>query len=325
MTKQLKIVIGVLSALVLFVSASFVFKSDKKDDDFVSFENEVKDEGFSYEDLMESQKGNSFEIDNNIEYSNYEEQKEEQPITEDDIYGNENSELALEMQRKILEAEAERIKKASLQQQSNQNYGSQKYVNQTTSNIPIKKELSKEEKYLQYLERLEKEQENVNPNVNVGQNKKNKGRLVLNATIYDDQYVLPGDRLDLVLSKDAVVRGKKFTRGTPIYAYISISENRVLLEIKNIQGHILPIKAHDPEDYLEGLYSTRAGELWKEFKQSQKDKANKEAEESVIKKTKSQILGAAINDLAGFFKKLRLKKERKILLANDHKVLLYIE
>jgi len=332
---RIKVIAGSIFGLVLVLGVTLlpIWGDDeqKTDDGFDTVPKLSQDDAFSIDDMTsfknddytikEDTEEPSSSIDNMLDRINAQKQKEkEEIVTEDDIYENENSESTLAIQETIKALEAQKL---ALQRTSN--------TSNTTTQAPphrvvpkeVKPELTEEEKQLAYIERLEKAKNFVNDNINEVVEKFES--VTIEAVVYEDQFVLPGDRLEMVLSKDVNIRGKSFPRGTPVFAMVEIRENRVLLDIQNIQGTSYSVFAHDPQDFREGLYSTRAGELWKEYKQAQKDRANEEASSEIVKSTKSKILGSAFKDLATFFKNKRLRKDRKIPVLNDDKVLLKIK
>ncbi|WP_159439394.1 conjugative transposon protein TraM [Tenacibaculum agarivorans] len=291
--------------------------------DFPSFENEIDENSFTYEDLMNSEKGNTFSTEDANDF--YTQQTTEQtPITEDDIYANENSDAALQMQKAIQELEAERRR---IERQNTiaiagaQNTSTPATIDITSERKTSKPALSEEEKHLQYLERLEKDELSKS-----AISKSNSPEFItVRAVIFGDQYILPTDRLELILNEPLTIKGKTFLSGTSLFAYISINQTRVMLDIANIEGVPLEIRSYDAYDYREGIYSKRAGELWRAYKQAQEDTAREEASEAISESTGNRLLGNAIRDVGSFFKSLKLRKQEKILLHNDHQVNLKIK
>ncbi|KKN14147.1 hypothetical protein LCGC14_0999040, partial [marine sediment metagenome] len=88
----------------------------------------------------------------------------------------------------------------------------------------------------------------------------------IRATVYGDQFILPNENVRLLLMEDMVLEKKRFKKNTFIYAMASIKGNRVFLDIDNIEHHPVNLSVKDFNDGREGIYSTRAGELWREYK-----------------------------------------------------------
>lgn len=329
MNKQtrIKIIGGTLLGLLLILAIASmpIWGDDQEEDNFNDVVPKIsQDESFSIEDMTSFNNDDNYTIEapptTDLVQSKADSlldrihnESNDSVITEDDIYKNEESEENLLVQQKIQELEAERLRLASQQ-------------NVAISSIPkvVPPELSAAEKRLEYLKRLRKEREAYDKRTLSNNNNPTKELLQVKAIIYGDQYVMPNDRLELMLSEKITYNGKTFKKGTPVFAYISINESRVMLDIRNIVGEPMEIRSYDSYDYREGIYSTRAGELWRAYKDQQTDNANNETSDRIGNSTKSKLVSGAIKDLGDFFRGMKLKKNRKILLLNDHKVTLKI-
>lgn len=146
--------------------------------------------------------------------------------------------------------------------------------------------------------------------------------IAFRASIYQDQYILPGDRVTLVLNNDLIYNNKRFPKGTFIYAFATMGQSRVFLEVDNIAHVPIVLIAQDITDGRTGLYSTRAGELWLEYKDEFQDDTNQEFADAASDVTSSSLVGSALRGLASFFKKKKIRKKDKILLVNDHELIL---
>ena len=106
------------------------------------------------------------------------------------------------------------------------------------------------------------ETNNPNPPSLLSEKSTPKSNLVqAKVKVYRDQFVLPDDRVQLIVSEDFKYDGKIIPKNTFFYALASVQGNRVLLDTDNI-NHI-PIRAtlKDFRDGMEGIYSERAGGL----------------------------------------------------------------
>jgi hypothetical protein len=61
-------------------------------------------------------------------------------------------------------------------------------------------------------------------------------------------------RLQMRLSKDALINGITVLRNTPIYGFVSFQPNRTLIEIENINHKPVKLNAYDLQDGSEGIY-----------------------------------------------------------------------
>ena len=125
----------------------------------------------------------------------------------------------------------------------------------------------------------------------------------------------------MVLTKSFRHGGKTFEKGTPIYADLNINKSRVLFEITNIAHVPLKVEVRDIRDGRIGMYSTRAGELWKRY---EAEAINRTAQSVGDEITTNRILSSSIDAISGFFQKKRLKENEKILLLNDQELIVYI-
>lgn len=142
------------------------------------------------------------------------------------------------------------------------------------------------------------------------------------ASIYEDQRILPGDRVKLVLQKDLVYNQKLFPKGTFIYAFADVNQSRVLLDIDNIAHIPLKLVAKDITDGRVGIYSTDAGKLWLKYKDQAQANANDQLASDIARGSSSTLLGTAIRGLASFFKSSQIRERDRILLVNNHEVIL---
>ncbi|PRX56256.1 conjugative transposon protein TraM [Flagellimonas meridianipacifica] len=147
---------------------------------------------------------------------------------------------------------------------------------------------------------------------------------VFRAAVYRDQFILPGDNVELILLEDMVLGGKFFKKNTFIYALASIQGNRVLLDIDNINHVPVQVTVKDYRDGREGIYNKRAGELWREFSAGIGDDALQEVSNSVVNDS-GGLVRDMVSEVGTFLRNKRLKQRDRILLINDHEVLLLME
>ena len=61
-------------------------------------------------------------------------------------------------------------------------------------------------------------------------------------------------RLQMRLSKDALINGNTVRKNTPIYGFVSFKPNRTIIEIENINHKAVKLNAFDLQDGSEGIY-----------------------------------------------------------------------
>lgn len=151
-----------------------------------------------------------------------------------------------------------------------------------------------------------------------------KPRLIVKAAVYRDQFILPDDNVELILLEDLVHEGKRFEKNTFIYALASIRGNRVLLDIDNIDHAPITITTKDFRDGREGLYSKRAGELWKDFKAEVENDVIATVADGISEQSGGMVREMT-REVGAFLRNKRIKERNRILLVDDRKVLLVVE
>lgn len=141
------------------------------------------------------------------------------------------------------------------------------------------------------------------------------------ATVYGDQFILPNENVRLLLMEDMVYANKSFAKNTFIYAMATIKENRVYLDIDNVEHHPVNLSVKDFNDGREGIYSTRAGELWREYKANASSNLLTGATEELTSGSPDLVTDIA-RGLGSFFRKKKLREKEKILLIDDYELLL---
>lgn len=143
----------------------------------------------------------------------------------------------------------------------------------------------------------------------------------LRASVYQDQFVLPGDEVELILTEEASYNGKILPKNTIVYALVSINKNRVLLEATNINHVPMDLHAKDLADGMAGIRSQRAGELWTQSSGELQTDAYRDITAEATQES-GRIVRGVMRSLGDFFRKKKLGKRDKILLVNDHQIIL---
>ena len=142
------------------------------------------------------------------------------------------------------------------------------------------------------------------------------------ASIYRDQFVLPGDRVTLILKEEVYFGGKHFPKNTFVYATSNIQGSRLLLEVTNINNERISLAAIDQEDGMLGLHNNRAGELLQEFKAGVQQRSVNELSELTGEATDLPLAKNLLRSFGNFFTKKKYKQRDKILLVNGDRVFL---
>lgn len=163
----------------------------------------------------------------------------------------------------------------------------------------------------------------------IGENTDNASALQkplnIRAVFYLDQFVLPGDRVRLILPKEVVIGDKRYPKGTDIYANVSISKSRVLLDIKNINHTTVDLVAKDIEDGSIGIYNEQAGKLWREYQKDLQEDLVNQVGNDIRTQTNNNLIAGTITSFSSFFAKKKYTEREKVLLLNDHEVILTIK
>lgn len=152
--------------------------------------------------------------------------------------------------------------------------------------------------------------------------KKNTKSILINAAIYRDQFILPGNRVTLILKEDIQLNGRSFPKNTFVYATANIQGSRILLEVSNLANMPIVLMAIDQEDGMVGLHNERAGELLAEFKADIQNQGIHELSTSVGETVDIPLAQNLIRSFGTFFRKNKYKQRDKILLVNGDRVFL---
>lgn len=142
------------------------------------------------------------------------------------------------------------------------------------------------------------------------------------AAIYRDQFILPGNRVTLILKEDVFLQGRKLPKNTFVYAVSNIQGSRVLLEVTNISNLQIHLMAKDQQDGMIGLHNERAGELLLEFKADAEQQGVNELSEAVGDMVETPLAKNLVRSFGNFFQKKKYKQQDKILLVNGDRVFL---
>ena len=85
-------------------------------------------------------------------------------------------------------------------------------------------------------------------------NFKPKSNIKIKAEVNGTQTLRSGDRLELILTQDAIIEGELFPKNTLLYGFVSLQLNRVHLKITHINSVPVILKAFDLQDNNEGIY-----------------------------------------------------------------------
>ena len=170
-------------------------------------------------------------------------------------------------------------------------------------------------------ERLSRSQDYSAPYSQVS-NDSNGSTISIDVAIYRDQFILPGDRVTLILKQNTTFMGHMFPKNTFVYATSKIQGSRVLLEITNIENVRLALVAKDHQDGMIGLHNDRAGELMQEFNADLQEQAINEVSEMAGEITEMPFAKNTARSFGNFLKKKKYKQRDKILLVNGDRLFL---
>ncbi|UGU15422.1 conjugative transposon protein TraM [Sinomicrobium kalidii] len=77
---------------------------------------------------------------------------------------------------------------------------------------------------------------------------------VIHAVVHDAQTVKTNSRLELRLTGEAIINDRKIPKNTLVYGFVKLKENRVMINITNINHQPVHLKAYDLQDGNEGIY-----------------------------------------------------------------------
>lgn len=145
------------------------------------------------------------------------------------------------------------------------------------------------------------------------------------ASVYRDQFILPGNRVTLILREDLHYKDRKIPKNTFVFATANIKQSRVLLDVKNIGEFQIDLKAKDEEDGRLGIYNERAGELLMEFYGEMEQGILQDFSKELSNNLDTPMTNNAIRAFGNFFGQKKRKNRDEILLMNGHKVYLVLK
>ena len=151
-------------------------------------------------------------------------------------------------------------------------------------------------------ERLSRSQDYSAPYVE-SSNKPVVSSISIDAAIYRDQFILPGNRVTLILREDVRYNGRLLPKNTFVFAKSNLQGSRVLLEVTNIDNVKIPLQAIDQEDGMVGLHNERAGELLSEFTADIQGQGINELSEAVGEFSDTPIGRNLVRSFGNFFQR----------------------
>ena len=160
------------------------------------------------------------------------------------------------------------------------------------------------------------------PNESVSQHSALLANIRAKATVYRDQFVVPGSRVTLILREELRVADRIFPKNTFVYATVNIQGSRLLMDISNIGNFPIALKAYDQEDGGLGIYNERAGKLLTEFYADVEEGAVGDISRELSNGIDLPMTENAIRAFGKFFSNKKKKDRDEILLINGYKVFL---
>lgn len=126
------------------------------------------------------------------------------------------------------------------------------------------------------------------------------------------QTVRQNFRLEMRLTEEATINGKRLPKNAPIYGFVKFQPNRTMISIEHINHQPVKLTAHDYQDGSEGIY----------------------IENSFRAEVRQQLVGDAINDIniAGVpqvsgIKKLFQRNNRnvRVMITDNYKLILKLK
>lgn len=343
--KHYKIIVLVVIGLISFISL-MVSRSDGSTEAPISSEIPLskKDHDFSYDEVTKAyesaNKNGRLNNRNNTEVNPFTDPNANDSDNVFDLqqtqhrssnakssptnsnYSAENDPKMIELQKQIELLEAKNKGK-------NTQVPQREYTNQSNVNTaPVKTKEQLELEYRQMLIQAKQLKKNQSQDYSATEEVVNTvsnslpSSLEFKVEIYKDQFILPGDRVTMLLTEPISYKGNSFEKNTFIYGVANISSNRIMINVTNINHIPVNLVAKDITDGNIGLYSKRAGELWSEFRKEADSGVTDEVSNEITRQTKIPLVGTTIKAFSNFFKKKRYRQHDKIPLFDDSKIIL---
>lgn len=199
-----------------------------------------------------------------------------------------------------------------------------------STDVPVTNGPSETEKRIEYRKMLQRAREERRsgsqdfsaPNESVPQHSALLADIRAKATVYRDQFVVPGSRVTLILREELKVADRIFPKNTFVYATVNIQGSRLLMDISNIGNFPIALKAYDQEDGGLGIYNERAGKLLTEFYADVEEGAAGDISRELSNGIDLPMTENAIRAFGKFFSNKKRKDRDEILLINGYKVFL---
>ncbi|WP_289034987.1 conjugative transposon protein TraM [uncultured Flavobacterium sp.] len=301
---------------------------------FFSKESEKnKNEKSTSADINVSVRDTTFKERGDV-YSSYE-KKVKKVETDEDFFKSGTEEMKQALNNPVtaggkteedLQRMADSILKAN---QTKVNYGNsnpKKTINYS-SNYTSAPKVDREKLRQEEIERFQKKSKSSFDEFFEGANSKTKSSASVNqssqkplpsdamiyAVISGDQVIKNKDRVTLKLTQDALIHGEIYRKNTFIYAIAKFTQNRVNLEISNINQKQVSLIAQDAMDGNTGIYI--------EGESLVAETANEAAQDGVNNiNVKGIPVGRTIQRLVS-----KKQKESRVQLLNNYKIILKTE
>ncbi|RUA13092.1 MAG: hypothetical protein DSY83_12265 [Flavobacteriia bacterium] len=201
---------------------------------------------------------------------------------------------------------------------------------QNSTDVSVTNGPSETEKRIEYRKMLQRAREERRlgsqdfsaPNESVSQHSALLADIRAKATVYRDQFVVPGSRVTLILREELRVADRIFPKNTFVYATVNIQGSRLLMDISNIGNFPIALKAYDQEDGGLGIYNERAGKLLTEFYADVEEGALGDISRELSNGMDLPMTENAIRAFGKFFSNKKRKDRDEILLINGYKIFL---
>ena len=189
-------------------------------------------------------------------------------------------------------------------------------------------ELSETEKKLQYIqmlqnareERIARNQEYSESRNNIQSEKVLIPTVKVRASVYRNQFIIPGQRVTLLLMENLHYMDNVFPKNTLVYATANIKGSRVLLNINKILDTPIKLMVRDLEDNELGIHNDTAGDLINEFYEDLEMNSVNDVSDEISKNIEIPLTQNAISAFGNFFSNKKRKNRDEIPLLNGYKV-----
>jgi len=139
----------------------------------------------------------------------------------------------------------------------------------------------------------------------------------LEVEIDGEQIIKVNDRLQMRVTQNATLQGLEVKKNTLLYGIVKFRPNRVILNVENIEGIPLKLKAYDNADGLEGIYIRNS------FRGDVYDEVLSDAISEFNIPGVPDVSGAVNNGVSGIKKVFqRNNRNIKVTVNNNYKLIL---